>query len=322
LQKEQDTNLSESRIFFGKSYRFFGDYLWDKYGCRILKLPINANFSCPNRDGTVGSRGCIFCSEDGSASPTTICSKDIIRQMDFARNNFKRSDALTKYIAYFQAYTNTHGHANNLKEIYNSAINFDDVIGLMIGTRPDCLPGNIIDLIATYKKDDFELWLEIGMQTSHNSSLKFLNRGHSYEDTKDAIKRTAARGIPVCAHIILGIPGESWEDIMSTANKAASLPISGIKFHHLHVIKGTPLHNLHEQGKIKTLSLKEYVSILVDFIERLRPDIIIHRLMGDRNEDSLIAPRWGLHKGTVLNAIDNEFEKRGTWQGFLYNSGF
>ncbi len=303
----------------GKPYNFWGDYLFEKYGTRVLKLPINAGLSCPNRDGTTGYNGCIFCAEDGSASPTTSGIIDITGQMENAKNSFKRSNADTRYIAYFQAYTNTYASREKLKNLYDKAIAVKDVIGLMIGTRPDCISNDILNLIAEYERDGFELMLEIGMQTMHEKSLTLLNRGHSHSDTADSIKRAAAKKIPVCVHIILGIPGESWQDMMNTAEEISSLPISGVKFHHLHIIKNTKLEELYKEKKIKPIRFREYVSIISDFIERLRPDIMVHRLIGDKNEDLLIAPKWALHKGTVIKAIDDEFDKRCTHQGFLYS---
>ncbi|PKL40584.1 MAG: TIGR01212 family radical SAM protein [Spirochaetae bacterium HGW-Spirochaetae-1] len=302
----------------GKPYNFFGDYLWNKYKCRILKLPINAGLSCPNRDGTLSSEGCIFCSDDGSASPTTSGTTDIERQMTFARDNFRRSDSATRYLAYFQAFTNTYAETATLRKLYDTAIAFPGVTGLMIGTRPDVLDDQVIELIASYRKPQFELWVEIGMQTMHDRSLIFLNRGHDHERTRDAVTRAARSDIPVCAHIILGIPGESWNDMMETAREMASLPVCGVKFHHLHVIKGSALELLYNRGEVPMLTIKEYTSTLCDFIERLRPDILIHRLAGDRNEESLVAPLWGLHKGTVQKTILDEFSRRGTYQGFLH----
>jgi len=318
---EKEIKLYNKTLWSGKRYNFFGDYLRNKYECRILKLPINADFTCPNRDGKLGRGGCIFCCEEGSASPTTHGIKDIISQMDSARVSFKRSDSETRYIAYFQAFTNTYAQVKKLKLYYDTAIKGNDISGLMIGTRPDCLAEDVLDLIASYKKENFELWLEIGIQTVHNRSLEFLRRKHTWECSRDAIMRAAAKGIPVCIHVILGIPGETWEDMMETARILSSLPVSGIKIHHLHVIMNTPLHKLFLRDKMHLLSLKEYISTVCDFIERLRPDIILHRLSGDRNEKTLIAPAWGMHKGTVLNSIDREFEKRTTYQGFLFNQG-
>ncbi|MCP4131461.1 MAG: TIGR01212 family radical SAM protein [bacterium] len=318
MLRELEIKHCKKGNWFGKPYYFFGDYLKNKFSCRILKLSINADFSCPNRDGSVGDSGCIFCSEEGSASPSALGFSGIPEQMDSARNSFKRSEMSTRYIAYFQAFTNTYASPERLKLVYDTAVNQKDIVGLMIGTRPDALSNEILDLIAGYASPGvFELWLEIGMQTMHEKSLAFLKRGHNHEQTRAAITAAAEREIPVCVHVILGIPGESWEDMMATAYEINSLPVSGVKLHHLHVIKDTPLEVLYQAGAVPPFSLKEYVSTLCDFIERLRPDIIIHRLMGDRNEDSLVSPRWGMHKGTVLQAIDDEFARRVSYQGFL-----
>jgi uncharacterized protein len=284
-------NHYKSRIPQKKPYNFFGDYLWEKYGSRVLKLPVDAGFTCPNKDGSVGIHGCIFCSEDGSASPTARVSQDITEQMENAKKSFRRSEADTKYIAYFQAFTNTYSDIKKLKSVYDKAVNAKDVIGLMIATRPDCLSDEILDLIAGYKKKGFELHLEIGMQSVHDKSLKFLNRGHSYENTKDAVLRADKKGLPVVLHVILGIPGESWTDMMKTATELSSLPVKGVKIHHLHVIKGTKLEEYYNTGRAVVLDFTEYISIVCDFIERLRPDIMIHRLIGDRSIDSLVAPK-------------------------------
>ncbi len=304
----------------GKPYNFFGDYLWEKYKCRVLKLPIDAGFTCPNRDGTLGTEGCIFCGEDGSASPTALSGKNILEQMDTARNSFRRSDEKTKYIAYFQAFTNTYASIDKLKELYDSALTDNTVTGLMIGTRPDYITDEIIDLIASYNKPGFELWLEIGMQSSHDKSLKYLNRGHDFQSVEDTVQKCSKKNIPVLLHVILGIPGESWEDMMATAEKISSLPVNGVKIHHLHVITGTKLEEYLKNDKIKLLSLQEYTSIICDFLERLRPDILIHRLLGDRNEKTLAGPKWAAHKGTVIKSIEDEFSRRMTYQGFLYEN--
>ncbi|MCU0844578.1 MAG: TIGR01212 family radical SAM protein [Spirochaetes bacterium] len=301
-----------------RAYNFFGDYLWNTYGTRVLKLPIDAGFTCPNRDGTTGDSGCVFCSEEGSASPTARGRSDVREQMGNARRSFRRSEAETRYIAYFQAFTNTYAPVERLRELYDTALADEDVMGLMIGTRPDCLGDEVLDLIASYARPGFELWLEVGMQTMHERSLAFLRRGHSHEATRDALLRAARRGIAVCAHIILGIPGESWEDMMATAVELSALPVRGVKIHHLHVIAGTELERLYRTTDFRLPSLGEYISIVCDFLERLRPDILIHRLLGDRAPATLVAPAWGLHKGTVLGAIDEEFARRVTRQGFLW----
>jgi radical SAM protein (TIGR01212 family) len=304
----------------GKPYNFFGDYLQRRYSCRVLKLPINAGLSCPNRDGTIGSEGCIFCCEEGSASPTTSGIESVTLQMQNAVDTFRRSDRTTKYIAYFQAFTNTYAPVGVLEKLYNEALNFPGITGLMIGTRPDCIDRNILDLVSRYRKDNFELWIELGVQSMHNRSLEFLKRGHTAEKSIEAIELIAVYGISTCVHAILGIPGETWEDMMDSAVKISALPVNGIKLHHLHVIRGTELENIYNRNGLKLMTMKEYVSTLCDFIERLRPDITIHRLMGDREENTLLYPRWGLHKGTVIRAIEDEFAKRCTFQGFLYRA--
>ena len=309
----------KSGSWFGKPYYSFSDYLWNKYNRRVLKIPINAGLSCPNRDGTSGTGGCVFCPGDGSASPGMIAGMSIPEQINIAKRAFKRSDPDTRYIAYFQAFTNTYGPPSLLKSLYDQATEQPGIIGLMIGTRPDCLPDEILDLIATYRKPGFELWVEIGMQSSHDKSLAFLRRGHTHDSTADAVRRAAARGIPVCVHLILGIPGETWHDMMATAASLRSMAISGIKFHHLHVIRGTGLEAAFRNGSMKPLAMKEYVSTLCDFIERVSPDVLIHRLSGDREESTLVAPKWGLHKGTVMQAVEDEFRKRGSFQGLLFD---
>ena len=304
--------------WYGKPYHFFGDYLWNKYNTGVLKLPINVNLGCPNRDGTTGHEGCIFCSEDGSAAPIANDTDSISEQMHQAREAFARSSRKTRYIAYFQAFTNTYAPVEHLKELYDTAIDHEDVIGLMIGTRPDCVPDDVLDLVATYRHDRFELWLELGMQTMHDRSLKYLFRGHTHSQTRDAIFRSAQRGIPLCVHVILGIPGETWENMMETAREISSLPVQGLKLHHLHAIRGTRLGEYFIQDQFTPITFSRYISYACDFMERLRPDIIIHRLAGDRDPQNLLAPSWSLHKGTVIKAIHDEFHRRHTYQGFLY----
>ncbi len=318
MQKQSDRKIFNRQEWAGKPYNFFGDYLFKKYSCRVLKLPVNAGLSCPNRDGTTGTGGCIFCSDEGSASPTTSGISSISDQMSNAIVTFRRSYKDTKYIAYLQAFTNTYGDIDTLKRIYDECTGFPEITGLMIGTRPDCINNEILTLINSYTRPGFELWLEFGMQSIHDKSLFFLKRGHTWQNTHDAIELTGRFGIDICVHIILGIPGETWEDMMETATVISSLPVSGVKIHHLHVIKDTPLEILYCKGGIKLLTLREYISILCDFIERLRPDITIHRLAGDRSMDTLVAPKWGLHKGTVFQSVEDEFIRRSTYQGFLY----
>ncbi len=242
--------------------------------------------------------------------------------MKNAIDTFKRTDKNTKYIAYFQAFSNTYAPVSTLEKLYDEAVSFPEIAGLMIGTRPDCISEDILKLIKKYSRENFELWIELGIQSMKNESLDFLKRGHSVEKSIESINLIADYKISVCVHVILGIPGETWNDMMETAVKISSLPVQGIKIHHLHIIKNTELEDIYNKEQFTLLSLKNYVSTLCDFIERLRPDITIHRLMGDRHEDSLLYPKWSTHKGTVLQAIEDEFKRRSTFQGFLYHGGF
>lgn len=321
MKKQNWKEIYNPGKWCGKAYNFFGDYLTEKYKCRILKLPVNTGLSCPNRDGTISRGGCIFCSEEGSASPSACQFLSIHEQMNKALEVLRRSDKATRYIAYLQAFSNTYAPVERLKEIYSAAVSFPDIAGLMIGTRPDCINSDILKLIKSYDRDDFELWLEVGMQSSHDKSLNLLNRGHDNICTLEAIKLIAQYNIKLCLHVILGIPGETWQDMMDTAVTISGLPVAGVKLHHLHIIKGTPLEKGALEKGYKMIAFKEYVSTACDFIERLRPDILIHRLAGDRTEDTLIEPKWGLQKGTVLQGIEDEFNRRGTWQGFLIQEG-
>ena len=315
----QKANHSNPGDWNGKPYNFFGDYLFARYGTRVLKLPLDARLGCPNRDGTLDEGGCVFCSSDGSASPSSGSAPGIVEQMEAAVSNFRRADRDTRYIAYFQAYTNTYAPVNVLKSLYDTAVSAEGIVGLMIGTRPDCLGDEVLDLIEGYRREGFELWIEIGMQTMHDAGLAFLNRHHSHRDTRDAVLRAAGRGIDICLHVILGIPGETWDDMMATAVEISSLPVRGVKLHHLHVIRDTMLEAIYREGGMRPMEFVDYISTACDFLERLRPDILVHRLHGDREESTLVAPLWGLHKGTVQKAIEDEFRKRGSFQGFLYS---
>ena len=307
---------------FTKRINLFGDYLSGKYRTSVLKLPINAGMSCPNRDGTLDYAGCVFCCENGSAAAS--CSEDlsITEQMKSAIESFKRGKCSHKYIAYFQAYTNTYADCSLLKKIYDEAVNYSpDIIGLMIGTRPDCIDEENSQLISSYSKKLPEVWVELGMQSANDKSLLFLNRHHSHEDSIKAANILKNRGIKVCAHFITGIPYENYEDILHSVSAFNEMKIDGIKLHHFHVIKNTPAEKMYHNDKFNLLSMNEYISITCDIIERLNPDISVHRLSADRDIDSLIAPVWGLHKGSVQKGIEDELERRGTWQGFLFERG-
>ncbi len=302
--------------FFGKPYLFFGDYLRNNYDCRILKLAINSGLGCPNRTED-NPEGCIFCAESGSSSLSSNPEYSILEQMAASEASFSRTNIPTKYIAYFQAYTNTMAVTAHLRSLYDQALSYHDVIGLMIGTRPDMCQPAVCDLLFEYKARCTEFWIELGLQTIHEQSLQYLHRGHTFVQSIDAIERLAKYEIDVCVHVILGIPGETWEDMMRTAEMLSSLPIKGVKLHHLHIIRGTLLEKMHLETPVKLLGFDEYISIAADFIERLRDDIIIHRIAGDAPLTDLVAPKWCTLKGTIQQTLCDEFIRRGSWQGFL-----
>ena len=302
-----------------KYYFSYGNYLKQIFSCKVYKIGLDAGFTCPNRDGSVAYGGCVYC-ENRSFSPNSKGSKRSISEqisdgMEFYRSHFKAD----KFIAYFQAYTNTYGPVNLLDDLYREALLFDDVVGLSIGTRPDCLPDEVIELLASYSKKT-HLWVEIGLQSMYEETLTWMNRGHSFEQFIDAITRVKLKGLRVCVHVILGLPGETHEMIMQTADTLAGLNIDGLKVHHLYVAENTMLEKMYVKGGINLISLDEYIHLVCDFLERIPPGVAIQRLTGELTGDYLIAPKWGVSKKAILTAIENEFERRNSYQGKEYKS--
>ena len=297
-----------------KYYFSYRDYLKQLFPFRVYKIGLDAGFTCPNRDGAVAHGGCVYC-ENRSFSPNSkdakrSVSEQIVSGMEFYRRLFKAE----KFIAYFQAYTNTYGPISLLDNLYKEALTFPDVVGLSIGTRPDCLPDEIIDLLSCYSKKT-HLWVEIGLQSMHEDTLKWMNRGHSFDQFVDAITRVKLKGLRVCVHVILGFPGETHEMMMQTADILAGLNIDGLKIHHLYVAENTMLEKMYEKGGMNLLSLDEYIHTVCDFLERIPPNVAIQRLTGELTGDYLIAPKWGASKMVILTAIENEFARRNSFQG-------
>lgn len=291
-----------------KRYNQYSQYLQDIFGCKVYKITIDAGFSCPNRDGKISTKGCIFCDEGGSFSQAPPSIEANIERL---KKRFKAE----KFISYFQAFSNTYAPVEKLKPLYDSAVAHPDIIGLSIGTRPDCVDEEKLDLIASYKDNDRMVWIEYGLQTVHNKTLDFINRGHSFEDFVKAVEWTKARDINTCAHVIIGLPGETRDDILETARTIAKLGVDGVKIHLLCVMKNTELERLYNKGEISLLSPDEYVSIVCDFLELLPPSVTIHRLAGNGLKELLVAPQWLNEKFKVLNMIDRELDRRGSYQG-------
>ncbi len=291
----------------------FNQYLKEKYGGRIQKISIDAGFTCPNRDGYVAFGGCTFCNNT-SFSPYAMTKQSVEEQIEKSMNFYqKRFKNIKGYIAYFQAFSNTYAPVEKLQEIYDKAMEYPEIIGMSIGTRPDVVPEPVLDLIATYTTQKPEIWLEYGLQTANIKTLRDINRGHGVSEFVDAVLRTKKRpGIKVCAHMIVGLPGDEYEDYIETAKLIAALPIDGIKIHPLHVVKHTVMAKQYADGEFGVLELEEYARIVADLLEYLPEDIIVHRLTGEAKEDELIAPDWcsSKRKMDVLRAIDEAVKKK------------
>ncbi|MEA3465047.1 MAG: TIGR01212 family radical SAM protein [Thermodesulfobacteriota bacterium] len=297
-----------------KSYLVYSQYLKQRFGGRVHKISIDAGFSCPNRGDDRTSPGCLFCEPNGSGSFGIARRLTVAQQVEHGKEVMVRKYKAKYFIAYFQPFSNTYAPVDILRGYYDEALAVDDVVGLAIGTRPDCLPTEVIDLLAEYHQRT-DLWLEIGAQSCHDKTLHYLCRGHDYACFLDAYAAAKQRGLRVCVHVILGLPGETHEQILTTADEMARLRVDGIKIHLLHVLQNTALGDLYQSGEFEILSRDAYVQLAVDFLERLHPATLIHRLTGDGPRDILLAPRWSLKKWEVLNAIEDELAKRGTVQG-------
>ena len=298
-------------------YNDLNTYFQSIFGCRVQKITVDAGLTCPNRDGTISTAGCIFCNARGSGSGAFDRGLSITDQLLQGKNFLSRRYKAKKFIAYFQSYSNTYAAPEILKRHYNEALAVKDIVGLAIGTRPDCVNEPVLDLLQAYTLD-YLIWLEYGLQSASDETLKFINRGHDLRCFREAIKKTSNRGIKICVHVILGLPHENRRDMLNTARTISDLEVDGIKLHLLYVVKGTQLETHYRQGKYTCLEQQEYVDLVCDFIERIPADIIIQRLTGDPHPPELVAPKWALKKSETLAKIRNTLEKRDSWQGCKY----
>jgi len=295
-------------------YNSFSEELKRVFGCRVQRLSVDAGFTCPNRDGSVGEEGCVFCGGKGSGSFGILRGGDVAAQLEHAKEVMVRKYKAKAFIAYFQSYSNTYAPVELLAKLYDEALAVPGVVGLIVGTRPDCLPAEVLDLLASYARRCY-FWLELGLQSPLDSTLSAIGRGHDLASFKEAVRGCRERGIRVCAHMILGLPGESREEILSGADLLNDLGVDGVKLHLLHVMEGTRLADLYRAGQVRLLERDEYVGLVCDYLERLDPRIVVQRLTGDGNRAELVAPMWSLAKWEVLNCIDGELERRGSEQG-------
>ncbi len=297
-----------------KRYYDLKSFWLNRFGCRVYKLQIDAGFTCPNRDGTVSTGGCIYCDGRGSRLRQVGPLPSVAEQIRRGKEYYKKHRNAGKFIAYFQTFTNTYAQIEKLKELYDEALAEEDVIGLSVGTRPDCVADGIIKLFQDYTRER-HIWLELGLQSIHEKTLRLINRGHSAAAFLEAVHRLSGSNIHVCTHIIVGLPGETREDILETARAIATLPIHGIKIHSLLALKGTVIGDLYEKGEITMFSRDDYITIVCDILEILPPEMVIQRLTADGYRDIFIGPKWAVNKMEVLNAIDRELDRRNTYQG-------
>ena len=300
-----------------KRYHTWNYYLRQKFGEKIFKVSLNAGFTCPNVDGTLGYGGCIYCSREGSGDFAGNPNDNLRKQFDEIKTMMLKKWPNAKYIGYFQAFTNTYAPLEVLKERYETVLGFEDVIGLSISTRPDCLPDDVVDYLAELNERT-NLWVELGLQTIHDETSDIINRGHTYQDFLDGFKKLKDRNIKTVVHIINGLPGEDKEMMIQTAKAVADMGADGIKIHLLHIIKDTPLRDFLNNGQIVPMEQEEYINLVCDQLEILPEEMVIHRLTGDGKRDELLAPLWSLKKWEVLNRIDDEMKRRGTFQGSKY----
>ena len=300
----------------GMPYRTLNAWCREHYGEKLYKIALDAGFTCPNRDGTLGERGCIFCSEGGSGDFAAPRLDTVSRQIEEAR---KRLDAKlgnrdVSYIAYFQSYTNTYAPLPRLEQLFSQAIRHPEVSVLSVATRPDCLPPETVDLLAKLNREK-PVWVELGLQTIHEASARFIRRGYEYPVFLDAFRRLKEAGLTVIVHVILGIPGETREMMLETVCAVGDLPADGIKLQLLHVLEGTDLGRLYRSHPFPVMELEEYLDLVIDAISILPPEVVIHRISGDGPKRLLIAPLWSANKRLVLNSMTRRFKERGAFQG-------
>ena len=301
----------------GKPYHSFDYMLKERFGEKIYKVALNGGMTCPNRDGTLGSRGCIFCSAGGSGDFAGNRQDSITQQIEKQASSIRQKRGVAKFIAYFQAYTNTYAPVDYLRRIYTEAISHPDIVAVSIGTRPDCLDKDILQLLDELNQKK-PVWVELGLQTIHETTAQYIRRGYPLSCFEQAVSELRKRNLDVIVHTILGLPGENRNDILSTIEYLNHQDIQGIKLQLLHVLKGTDLADDYLAGKFQVYTMEEYLDLVIDCLEHLNPEIVIHRLTGDGPKDLLIAPLWSSAKRTVLNTLHRKCKLQHSFQGKKY----
>ena len=307
-------------MFNGLHYNSISTSLRESFGCRVVKLALDNGLTCPNRDGSKGTGGCSFCSAGGSGDFAGSIDEQIAR-LSRKWTAAEGKDAEIKYIAYFQSFSGTYAPAEKLRAMWDDAISKDGVVGLAVATRPDCLPPDVLELLDEYNKKTF-LWVELGLQTARDETAESFNRCWKTEEFAKAMESLSELGIRCVVHLILGLPGETRDDMLASAQYAASFKPFGIKLHMLHLMKGTRMGEDYLKAPFPILSMQQYIETVCDILEHMTQDITVHRLTGDAPQDKLIAPDWTRNKHAVLNGIQKEFARRGTYQGYKAQNSF
>jgi uncharacterized protein len=294
----------------------FGQHLLERHGERVHKIALDAGFTCPNRDGAKGIGGCTFCN-NSSFNPNGNNAQRLDGQFDSGRRAIAKRTRAKKFIAYFQAYTNTYAEVAELDALYRDALAQHDIVGLSVGTRPDCVSPEVLDLLAGYRDEGRIVWLELGLQSAFDETLRRVNRGHGLREYREVAIEARRRGIPLCTHLILGLPGEDESHYHATLDIVLDIGTDGLKLHPLHVVNHTILANQWLRGEYQPMELAEYVRVAADLIERTPQHIVFHRVTGTASKDILLAPEWCSQKWNVLNSIERELARRGHRQGCL-----
>lgn len=301
-----------------KHFNDLNSYFREMFGHRVHKITVDAGLSCPNRDGTHATGGCIYCNAKGSGTGAHARDVSISDQINNCKQRVAKRFKAKKFIAYFQAYTNTYAPVEQLKKLYDEALSIKEVAGIAIGTRPDCIDNAVLDLLEAYAKNHL-VWIEYGLQSVHDNTLNLINRGHDFKTFERAVEITKDRGINICAHVILGLPGENRQMMLETADTLASMGIDGIKLHLLYVVKNTAMETLYNNGSYQCLRQKAYAGLVCDFIERMPENVVIQRITGDPHPNELVAPLWALQKKETVELIHKIFDERSSYQGYKFH---
>lgn len=297
-----------------KRYNDLNTHLRDIFGCRVQKITVDAGLTCPNRDGSLSTGGCIYCNIRGSGTGAHARGLSITQQLINGKKSLSKRYKAKKFLAYFQSFSNTYAPLPTLQHLYDEALSIDDVVGLSIGTRPDCVDEPVLKLLQTYA-ERYLVWIEYGLQSANDTTLEAINRGHDVQCFINTVEKTKGRGIKICAHVILGLPHETRQDVLRTAATIARLGVDGVKLHLLYVVEGTRLDALYQRGEYKCLEQQAYVDLVCDFLERIPSEMVVQRLTGDPHRSELVAPAWSLNKTETLEQIRKTLETRDSWQG-------